>query len=331
MMKIADDTPFDKPIEPHSPASVAYWQAYGVTMRPYLLFVSGAAGIAGIATVTTHMDLRAYLTFAIFFLSYGLGQALTDCFQTDTDALSAPYRPLVRGELQRKHVLWTSVGGLVACAALLVSLNWRTLALAALAIMGLRTYTWFKRRWWGGPLYNAWIVALIPPMAALAAGGGTFEQLVTTLALPGLLATITFAYANFVLVGYLKDVWADRETGYNTFPVRFGWTATRFVSHGLAILSQGALLATLFLHTAASVAYLGFALAVTMTLVGQVAAHHVNKEEDAHWPIAYTVRSFVASALALALFYQPSLIAFAVMFYVAFEVVLWARPAKTQI
>ena len=48
------------------------------------------------------VGFAAVLIGLAFFVSYGFGQALTDCFQTDTDALSAPYRPLVRGLVEEE-------------------------------------------------------------------------------------------------------------------------------------------------------------------------------------------------------------------------------------
>ncbi|MGZ3846487.1 MAG: hypothetical protein ACXVBH_10555 [Flavisolibacter sp.] len=81
--------------------SPLFWKAYFIQMRPYLLFISGIAGAAGIAMRNegdTDMN-KAILAFIPFFLGYGFGQALTDCFQTDTDKLSAPYRPLSKGIL----------------------------------------------------------------------------------------------------------------------------------------------------------------------------------------------------------------------------------------
>ena len=77
---------------PYPINSSAFWAAYWIHMRPYLLFVSGAAGLAGMAFTWERGPLEDWriLVVAVFFFSYGLGQALTDCFQTDTDKLSAP-------------------------------------------------------------------------------------------------------------------------------------------------------------------------------------------------------------------------------------------------
>ena len=81
--------------------SFSFWKAYIVQMRPYLFFVSGIAGATGIAMAKEPGTplWKMVLAFIPFFLGYGFGQALTDCFQTDTDKLSAPYRPLSKGIL----------------------------------------------------------------------------------------------------------------------------------------------------------------------------------------------------------------------------------------
>jgi len=146
--------------------SSGFLKSYVITMRPYLLFISGAAGMVGVAFVPDPPFARVLLAFVPLFLSYGLGQALTDCFQTDTDAVSSPYRPLIRGVVSKTQVFWVSLTGLTAVVLILAYLNPRILLLGLLAVLGLLTYTWFKRRWWGGPPWNSWIVAILPVMGA---------------------------------------------------------------------------------------------------------------------------------------------------------------------
>ncbi len=68
-------------------ASRQFWSALWTTVRPYLAFVSGGAALVGLA-FSGAPPARAAVAFVPLFLSYGFGQALTDCFQTDTDALS---------------------------------------------------------------------------------------------------------------------------------------------------------------------------------------------------------------------------------------------------
>ena len=93
-------------IQKFSLTSPRFYGALLIHMRPYLLFVSSAAGLAGMAiSETTHIGTALFLmAFIPFFLGYGFGQALTDCFQVDTDSISAPYRPLVKGSVSPKDI-----------------------------------------------------------------------------------------------------------------------------------------------------------------------------------------------------------------------------------
>src|SRR3569832_104450 len=87
--------------------SLGFLRSILITMRPYLLFVSGVAGCAGLALSPGEISIGKYLfAFIAFFLGYGFGQALTDVFQTDTDSISSPYRPLVRGIISKRSVLF---------------------------------------------------------------------------------------------------------------------------------------------------------------------------------------------------------------------------------
>src|SRR4030067_1807386 len=98
----------DAPLGGSSVASLwsgSFWKAFWVTMRPYLIFVSGAAGLVGLAFIPRPEPWRLLLAFLPLLLSYGFGQALTDCFQIDTDSLSSHYRPLVRGIVSRRQAL----------------------------------------------------------------------------------------------------------------------------------------------------------------------------------------------------------------------------------
>ena len=123
------------PTVPFPVTSWRFWRAFGVTMRPYLLFVSGASGMVGLALAPALGGLVLVLAALPFFLSYGLGQAITDTFQTDTDALSSPYRPLVRGEITRAQVLVLSLCALLAIGLLFALLNpWSILALSLIHI-----------------------------------------------------------------------------------------------------------------------------------------------------------------------------------------------------
>jgi 4-hydroxybenzoate polyprenyltransferase len=315
------------------PGELRFWRAYAVTMRPYLLFVSGSTGIAGVSLVQDVPIAAALVSAMAFFLAYGFGQALTDCFQTDTDALSAPYRPLVRGVVRARDVFAVSLAGLVGCGAVLVAFHPATLVPAALAVCGLATYTWFKRRWWGGPWYNAWIVSLVVLLGYQAGSGAAHTPVRVTTPLIGMMTAAFAAYANFVLTGYYKDIAADRVTGYRTLPVVFGRGPSAWVSDALAAIAfVGAVVALWGTTLFGVVAALPFLVAAVAAAVqAQVRLHSVTTDAGAHRAIAPVVHGYILLLGGLAAAYQPLWLPGLALFYLAFVAVLSRRPMAAQI
>jgi geranylgeranylglycerol-phosphate geranylgeranyltransferase len=317
--------------------SVAFIRAYAVTMRPYLLFVSGAAGLVGLTFVPQIKTPVFVLVFVSLYLSYGLGQALTDCFQTDTDAISAPYRPLVRGEVTRSRVLGVSLAGLTGCAVALAFVNSAVFLPAILAILGLLTYTWLKRRFWGGPPWNAAIVALLPIMGRMADHDFTIACLAvldahSSKAFAFAVGAVFAGYANFVIMGYFKDISADARTGYRTLPVVFGWTTAAIVSDLSAVAAAS--LAFLSLRGATGPpwpAWIVLCIAVFVNAFAQIGIHITREERASHAPIANVVRAFVLYCLAIVLAQAPRLLLFSIAFYALFEAALRRRPERSQI
>jgi 4-hydroxybenzoate polyprenyltransferase len=318
-----------------APRTGAFWRAYAIHMRPYLLFVSGITGVAGLAVYADFSPAMGLLLFLAFFLTYGFGQALTDCFQTDTDSISSPYRPLVQGTIRREHVLGVSLAGLVGCGAVMAVGNPLAIPLAILGILGLATYTHFKRLWWAGPFYNAWIVVVVFLIGVLDGGphggpAGLWRLDVLLVAL-----AVFFGYANFVLAGYFKDIWADRATGYDTLPVRYGMSAAALISDVFA--AAAVLPVVLFLSSrgepglASAAPFIALGLAVCASVLAQVRLHRVRSEAEAHRAIGPIVHSYVLLLSAVALALRPSWILLLVAYYVAFCVTIWRRPARQQI
>jgi len=311
-------------------------RAMWTTMRPYLLFVSAITGIAGMAATTTVNPLPLITTFVAAFFAYGFGQALTDCFQTDTDAISAPYRPLAAGVVSRKSILFMSLTGMTLCAAAFAVRNPWNIALGAGAAIGLATYTPFKRRWWGGPWYNAWIVVVLCAMSFFAVRQGS-QTTIPGWFLP-LLGTVFFGYANFVLAGYFKDIAADSATGYETLPVVFGRRIASYASDGLAIAFI--LAAAWTVERAAEVnpfrpghllALLFAVPGLVNVIVGQILLHRNQTDELAYKPIALVVKAYVLLLSAIATFLRPEWTPLLVVHYGVFLEVLDRRPEVTQI
>jgi 4-hydroxybenzoate polyprenyltransferase len=316
--------------------SIDFAAAYFTTMRPYLLFVSGITGIAGMSLVRVVTWPTASMVFIATFLSYGFGQALTDCYQIDTDTLSSPYRPLTQGVVTRTQVMTVSILGLGICVALLTALNPWNLLLGLIAGAGLATYTPFKRRWWGGPWYNAWIVGLLAVMAFLAAAGG--RALPVTVALPWTLGAVFFGYANFVLAGYFKDIGADARSNYNTFPVAFGRKKAASASSLLAFLAMGSMIAAKSVaevnerSVVANAISWGFLIAAMgATAAAQYLLHRVRRDEDSHRAIGLVVHAYILGLASVASTAQPAWAVPLILFYGAFVIVLKVRPSRSQI
>ena len=317
--------------------SVPFWRAYWSTMRPYLIFVSGAAALVGMAFIENPNPVKVIIAFIPLFFSYGLGQALTDSFQMDTDAFSSPYRPLIKGLVSRGQVLGVSLAGLSFSVLILAHINPAILAFGILAVVGLLSYTSLKRTWWGGPFWNSWIVALLPIMGRLVEEEISFNGIFSlddsrsfTLILAVL--AVFFSYANFVVMGYFKDISADRKTGYRTFPVVFGWKAAAVYSDGLAFLSAG--MTGWALYAIGRFSLIGviiFILGVGFSLYAQVKIHRIREESDAHGPVAHVVRVFIFYSAALVVSLKSEWLLFLVLFYLLFELALKNRPEATQV
>lgn len=307
--------------------------AYVVTMRPYLMFLSGITAIAGMSFAPPS-DIIRYGGIALAgFLSYGFGQALTDCFQTDTDSISSPYRPLTQGILSRRLTALTSLAGLALCMFLLSVAQPSNMLLGLLAAAGLALYTPFKRRWWGGPAYNSWIVALLFCMALFATGSAYPSA--HPWAFGWTLGVVFFAYANFVLTGYLKDISADRATGYITMPVKFGMKPTRYASNGIAVvvctMAIAAVTCSGMTFPGSIAGLLMITAGIIVCMIAQVALRNVQDERDSHRAIVPVVHAYLLIVGGIAALQQPGWSSGIVFFYVAFIFVLNLRPRQQQI
>jgi 4-hydroxybenzoate polyprenyltransferase len=309
----------------------AFLKAYVVTMRPYLMFVSGITGISALSFVPAIETGRVLSVALASLLSYGFGQALTDCFQTDTDSLSAPYRPLIQGVITTKQVLILSIAGLIGCVLIFSFYCPVNLLLGLAGGIGLATYTPFKRLWWAGPLYNAWIVGVLFVIAFLAGGGDAAAILSRKLMFAA--AVVFFGYTNFVLSGYFKDIEADHSTGYNTLPVVFGRRLSTYASDALALLTLapvGLLIAST--HSMTNLWSLAFIVSGTGALAfGQVRLHFIQSDSRAFRAIVPILHGYLLLLSGVALLEKPAWGIPLALFYAGFLFTMYCRPAERQI
>lgn len=305
-----------------------FLRCYIVTMRPYLLFLSGITGLLGISLSESSSITGIALYVSAFFFSYGFGQALTDCFQMDTDALSSPYRPLVQGKIQKKDVMIVSTVLLLVCGAILTLANPWNAVLAIAAVIGLASYTFFKRIWWIGPFWNGWITALLCVMGFLCMHQHIRADKIFILS--AFTATSFFAYTNFVLIGYLKDVEADRSTKYHTLPVVWGRRAAAFCALPLSCLSA-LIPAYLFFTRFAFAAFTIYLASLVFLVYAQIQAFRTRNDDEAYKPIAAVLHSYILLLGALIVWQQPSWLFWIITYYFVFVGALFLRPSKGQI
>ena len=320
----------------HKTASFAFAKAYFITMRPYLLFVSGVTGICGMSYIDGLSLSKSILIFLASFLSYGFGQALTDCFQTDTDSISSPYRPLTQGRISKTQVLIVSITGLVLCISVFTFYNPMNLLLGILSGVGLATYTYFKRKFWSGPFYNAWIVGVLFLMAFLS--GSDLSMITENHKLVYGLSAVFWGYANFVLVGYFKDVEADRATGYNTFLVVFGRRLSSIASNIFGVLT---ILSVIFVFSysnsferlleQSSIQIIILALGILIMFFCQVLLHFIKQDDESGNAISLSVHAYILLLTSIIVLNKNEWIIPMIIFYVLFNLTMIFRPAKNQI
>jgi 4-hydroxybenzoate polyprenyltransferase len=324
-------------IEQYPALSIRFLKAYIITMRPYLLFVSGITGIAGMSFATDMDALKATLIFIASFLSYGFGQALTDCFQIDTDSISSPYRPLTQGIVNRNYFLIISCLGLLFCITILTYFNPFNILLGVLSGIGLVTYTYFKRKWWAGPFYNSWIVLVLFIMAYLAGLGRTHLDFSNPIFITAIV-TVFFGYANFVLTGYFKDIEADRATAYNTLAVIFGRKISSIVSDAFGFIVSTSVFVLIIILAFDSFPFQTIIKALVFIYTGisvsiftQMNLHSVKSDAEAHKAIAPCVHSYILLLSGIAILSKPDWFIYLLMFYILYIITLKLRPARSQI
>jgi 4-hydroxybenzoate polyprenyltransferase len=211
------------------------------------------------------------------------------------------------------------------------------MVLAALSVLGLLTYTPFKRRWWGGPAWNSWIVALLPGLGYLAGARAPLAALASgRIALAA--ASCFFSYAVFVILGYLKDARADRATGYQTVVVRFGSRPAILCSAACALaaaVASTALVAPVSPTLGVSLPALAgaglWSWGLFTSLLGHLQGWRVERDEEAFPAVASSVRGFVALHLGEAALLRPEWTGASLVLLALFELFLRARPERSQI
>ncbi|GAB7009176.1 geranylgeranylglycerol-phosphate geranylgeranyltransferase [Halorubrum trueperi] len=177
-------------------------------------FVAGADAAvvpAAVATVVTAFAVAA-------------GNAINDYFDREIDAINRPDRPIPRGAVSARGALAVSAAWFAAAVALAALLPPLAIAIAAVNLTALVTYTTVFK---GTPgLGNALVSYLVG--STFLFGGAAVGRPGDVIALALLAGLSTFARE---VIKDVEDVVGDREEGLSTLPIAIGerralWVAT---------------------------------------------------------------------------------------------------------
>ena len=280
-------------------------------LRPHYMPLSlgtGLVGAVGGADDPAAAPLTIGLASCLF--GYGLGQIMNDYVDREADAINAPDRPLVSGEVNANAALAASVAASLALlvAALVVS---PPLALWMLAAgPGHALYTLTKGIPILGNLTNGVNVATLVLVGAAAAAPerSALDVPSEVWVNAGLMALVL---TGFGMVTYFKDVPGDTVAGYRTFVVAMGAQRARLVPPLLPLAAVALALAfgaadpgTLGAESAGPAFWVLLALAAAAFGIGSKLLL-ASPEANAFSSLGWYTRGVVVYAFALGAAHEP--------------------------
>ena len=168
-------------------------------------FVAGASGAA----------LPTALAAATTVFAVAAGNAINDYFDREIDAVNRPDRPIPRGAVSPRAALATAATWFAVAVAAAVALPPPAIAIAAVNLVALVTYTSLFK---GTPgLGNALVAYLVG--STFLFGGAAVGNPRAVLVLAALAGLSTFTRE---VIKDVEDVAGDREEGLTTLPVAVG-------------------------------------------------------------------------------------------------------------
>ena len=182
--------------------------------------------------------LRATALIAMGFFAWGFNQIFSDWCDRNEDAINAPHRPMVTGELKPLPAFAVSVAGLAAIAVVGYLMSPWTLAFLALGGALNIAYSLLKRV----PVLNCLVYACAISCCALFAIAGMAKRYPTLDEIGFVAAWIVPVHFLMCHNSYYKDVKGDREAGVRTLQTSYHKYVAELVSIafvGLAIFAAG--------------------------------------------------------------------------------------------
>lgn len=221
-------------------------RAYIKSMRLYYSFITGIAGWVGVAhyehivkefrTVEIMPSVeKKGVILVLLFLSWGINQIFNDFLGRKEDAINAPHRPMVTGELNPTGALILSTI-LMSGAAIITAIFLEPIAIIPLlfgVVLNI-IYEYAKGYGiWGNIIFGL----MITQCAAFGflASGPTQAPYFTKSRL-AVLGVVWLMNGLMTFYTYFKDYEGDKAAGKKTLVVKFGLEKSRFIAIFSSIL-----------------------------------------------------------------------------------------------
>jgi len=230
-------------------------RAYIKSMRLYYSFITGIAGWLGVSfyehiatdfkTVEVMPSVeKKGVILVLLFLSWGINQIFNDYLGRKEDAINAPHRPMVSGELNPNRALLLSSVLLLGTGFI----SWFYLEPIAILplIFGVLLNIIYEYAKGYGILGNLTFGLMITQCAAFGflASGPTQAPYFTKSRL-AVLSIVWLMNGLMTFYTYFKDYEGDKAAGKKTLVVKFGLEKSRFIAIFSPIL-PGLLFVTLY-------------------------------------------------------------------------------------
>lgn len=289
-------------------------KAWMSLLRVHFAPVSLMCGLVGMVVGAQNPSTAGIvLGVSICLGGYAVGQVINDYFDREADAINAPDRPFVTGEIRPRTALIPLLGGTVISLVVALTIAPAAAIYTGVAFLGHILYTITKEYFAIlGNVVNGLDVAVFTLVGAAAASPERSwadmpgEVWVTA----GLLA---FGLTAFGKTSYFKDVPGDTAAGYRTVVVAMGPQRARWVVLPFAVLGP-VIAAVLAIVDPGALGTDAVGALFWMFLAGSAAAFLIGlkelfaaPEENAFEALVWMTRGVVLQALALGAAHEPLL------------------------
>lgn len=199
--------------------------------RPTNAVAAGVLTFLGAFVAGEPLSVPAGVAVIATVLATGAGMTINDYVDRSIDAINQPHRPIPRGAISPRWVLWESVLLFVVAIGLALTLPPLAIGIALFNLVALATYTSIFK---GLPGVGNAVVSFLSGSTFLF-GGAAVGAIEETVVLFVLAALATFGRE---VIKDVEDVTGDLAEGLNTLPIAVGERRALFVAAGCLLVAS---------------------------------------------------------------------------------------------